>query len=159
MYQYTTEEGPNGPLFSFKNIHGLTYRITLSLYPNEVPEFRRAYSLSAYCLDDNSPKKKDVEIGKTIHRMLHNFLLHNPDVVLLYVCDLDDNQAEQRQRKFTAWYNLYSDGSHILKKFEFPYPGGLVYYTALIFNPTFYKEEVLISKYEEHIAAMQEYKF
>ena len=151
MYEYTVEEGENGPLFSFTNQFEITYRVLLQQFPTDIPNFQEAYSVSAYPLNNNRPRRADPRIGLTIYHMLTEFLSGNPESILMYVCDNDDGLAEQRQKKFSGWYQKYTEGRHRLCKFNTSDDNAPAYYSAFIFDPETYSEEILIQTYQAEL--------
>ena len=71
----------------------------------------------------------------------------------MYVCDLEDEKAHLRQRKFSCWHNAYSDGTFKLSKFEIDILDyDLKYYSAIIFSPSIYSEDLVNSTFDTEVA-------
>lgn len=156
MYEYIVKEGSLDPLFYFKTSLGYTIEIELLHYPTGLEILGPCYSISVQCLETDNPKK-DPKVGKTVCGILYDYLKKNESDILIYVCDSEDNRAAYRQRKFTGWHKLHSNGDYALRKFKVDV-GDIIYYSALVFNPVIHEEESLVDHYENELAAIQEHK-
>lgn len=158
MYDYTIEEESNDPLFYFKTVFDYTFQVKLIKYPTGINAFGDTYSISVDCLDENYPKK-DIRVGETVYKILFDFLSLNDSSLLMYVCELEDKKAHLRQRKFSCWHSLYSDGTYELAKFDVDILGtDLKYYSAIIFNPQHYSSDLINNSFNSEVTSMNEHK-
>ena len=91
MYDYTIEEESYDPLFYFTTIFDYVFEIRLKKYPTDLRAFENVFSVSVDCLNDKYPKK-DTAVGKTVYKILYDFLSKNKRHLLMYVCDLEDEK-------------------------------------------------------------------
>lgn len=148
MYKYKKIEGAGHPLFLFRTLTGSEYKVSFTNY--DVLENIQIQMISVDC--ENS-RVKDILTGETINDLIQNYLSENPNVILAYVCDSEDERAAHRQRKFLGWYQLYAKESrYSLRAYHVPVIElDLTYYTALIYDAEVYSSEFMDKFYKTQI--------
>jgi hypothetical protein len=93
----------------------------------------RVFSLSLY--PDKETNKFDYWIKNTVIRIIKDFLEADSNVVF-YVCDIDDEREDQRNRVFEYWYSKEKDLPKFIAKYNYTYKSknGYVLHSSLLYN-------------------------
>jgi hypothetical protein len=109
---YKVFKSTKGGYYSFKTKNDIPYRCfftqksgsentLLNLKINSL-----VYAFDLVQIKNKTEKEKsfDPKINKTVGFILNKFFAKNPDSVLFYICDDNDQKAFKRQLSFTKWF-------------------------------------------------------
>jgi hypothetical protein len=93
----------------------------------------RVFSLSLY--PETETNKFDYWVKNTVIRIIKDFLETDSNVVF-YICDIDDEREDQRNRIFEYWYNKEKDLHKFISKYNYTYQSnnGYVLHSSLLYN-------------------------
>lgn len=97
-----TEEG-----FTFETDFGLTYALTFTDDSDYIPESLSVDRVLSFSITSivGEVKQKDAKVEVTIIKALLLTFDTLPDVVINYICSLDNHQEIARSRLFHSWYS------------------------------------------------------
>lgn len=157
MYNYKQGEGVDYPLFLFTSKLGFAFNVSFQVFPYNFIEIETIRSISVGC-EDNSKPPLDTEVGETVCCIIEEYLTHNNNELLSYVCDDLDQKGLARQRKFNSWHNAYGKGKFVAAPHTITSQDGTEIYTCLIFDPLKYNEQAILESYEKEILELESHK-
>ena len=127
---YNVNSSEDGLINTFTTRFNIEYSLTLTSY--QMGEFR-VFSLSLY--PDKETNKFDYWVKNTVIRIIKHFLEADSNVVF-YVCDIDDEREDQRNRVFEYWYSKEKDLPKFIVKYNYTYKSknGYVLHSSLLYN-------------------------
>lgn len=102
MYEYYKIEG-DAPLFYFRTNRNNEYAVEFTEHNIESKYIYKAFELSFYIVEEIT-KRNDLKISKTIIQIVKDFFDENPNSVVVYICDSQDNRQHNRNRLFNRWF-------------------------------------------------------
>ncbi|WP_421824873.1 DUF6169 family protein [Flagellimonas oceanensis] len=141
MYEYTREEGDDGPLFLFSTEFGLSYIVSFRQMGKLNYPLHKLYSIDF--LEKKGRKgKSDIKISTTILSIILQFIDENPECTLHYLCDINDGKQMHRAKLFTRWFSLC--GANNWMKLDFKFDGAPEdYMLSFLFDSHVYDEELM----------------
>lgn len=111
-YPLAVSESDLGIVYSFTNIHKITYKLVFapdSEYLTEYPFADLVYSFSiAPAAGKEGPK--DPMIGHTVAYALNQAFDANPELIITYICSIKDEKQRSRRILFGMWFRQHGEG-------------------------------------------------
>lgn len=157
MYNYKQGEGVDYPLFLFTSKFGHVFNVSFQEFPYDFIEIETIRSISVGC-EDNSKPPLDPEVGETVCCIIEEYLSHNNEELLSYVCDNLDQKGSARQRKFNSWHIAHGNGKFVAAPHTIISKDDTEIYTCLIFDPLKHDEQTILESYEKEILTLESHK-
>ncbi|MGX1022874.1 DUF6169 family protein [Psychroflexus sp. MBR-150] len=156
MYDYYVEEDEN-PLFYFITKNNNTYAVEFFKHNIDNDYIYEVYELSFNVVEEYS-KRNDLYVSSTIIKIVVDFFYNNPNAVIFYICDSNDNRQVFRNRLFNRWF-LKSNKDEIYSKLNLNYTGAdFNYKLELLFFSEKYNFDKIIESVSKELEILSGYK-
>ena len=138
--------------YGFKTNFDVLYRIVF--IPDQTIWQEGAYEFGI--LNENrKPSPNDKLLRETIFRIIEEFFLSNPEI-LLYQCETGDNRQAMRDRLFLRWFSEYVNSDKYCIKVAEIIAEGISNYAAVIVQRSNPNLKEILSDFDEFVSFFKE---